>query len=257
MNLNLSKFQYIVIGLVLVLVVGVCYVYLKLIHLDNKQAISSNNMYTATSTNLDTNVSTDTECEENDQVMSEYEQTSDVPQDLKSFVPFGYNLIYLSSGDANLDGLTDKIMVFQTNRKEARPNYEKDCEEQRPLLLLLGQSDGSYRAAIRNDSVIYCPLCGGYNRQDPFFGITIKDGYFSIEHSVGAGNHWEQITTFKFDKDKNNWFLYKDHFISYKFNPVSGPNEEALIKDIDSLETVKDFGIIYFDKFNWELLGVI
>ena len=56
------------------------------------------------------------------------------------------------------------------------------------------------------------------------------------------------MTTFKFNKTKGNWFLYKDHFKSYKFN--DDHNGNALVKERDKLETEKNFGIVSLDKFN-------
>ena len=168
---------------------------------------------------------------------------------LKSFIPSGYSAINVSSGDANLDGLTDKILVLRNNTEETTSNYADDKPDKRPLLLLLGQSDGSYKLAIRNDNVIECIDCGGMFG-DPFVGTAIQNGYFSIEHGIAGGQHWEKTTTFKFDKTQENWFLYEDHFISYKFNDSNDPDAEALVTDIDNLKTTKDFGKVSFDKYD-------
>jgi hypothetical protein len=113
----------------------------------------------------------------------------------------------------------------------------------------LGQADHSYQLAIRNDNAAYCIDCGGAFG-NPSTGNTIKKGFFSIEHGIAGGQHWEHVTTFKFDKAKNKWFLYKDHFISYKLNKSDDPDAEAMVKETDRLKTVKDFGIISFDTFN-------
>ena len=121
--------------------------------------------------------------------------------------------------------------------------------EKRPLLLLLGQVDSSYKLACRNDNAVYCIDCGGVFG-DPFTGTTIKNGYFSIEHGIAGGQHWEQVTTFKYDRAKGNWFLYKDHFISYKLNDSRDENAEALVKETDKLKTVRNFGTVPFEKFN-------
>ena len=172
-----------------------------------------------------------------------------IPESLKTFVPAGYSAINLSSGDANLDGLTDKILVLRKNTEATTSNYAAGKPDKRPLLLLLGQPDHTYQLAIQNNNAVYCIDCGGAFG-DPFTGTSIKKGFFSIEHGVAGGQHWEQITTFKFDKAKNKWFLYKDHFISYKLNDSNDADAEALVKETDQLKTVKDFGIVSFETFN-------
>lgn len=177
------------------------------------------------------------------------ESIDTLSETLKSFIPSGYSAINVSSGDANLDGLTDKILVLRKNTEETTSNYAHDKPDKRPLLLLLKQSDGSYKLANRNDNAVECIDCGGVFG-DPFVGTTIQNGYFSIEHGISGGQHWEKITTFKFDKTKENWFLYEDHFISYKFNDSDDPDAEALVKDIDNLKTIKNFGKVPFDKFD-------
>ncbi|WP_118972804.1 hypothetical protein [Taibaiella koreensis] len=173
----------------------------------------------------------------------------DISPALTQFIPEGYTVINQSTGDANRDGIADKILVLKRDNEAATSDYVENKPVKRPLLLLLGKADSSYRLALRHDNAVYCIDCGG-RAGDPFTGTTIKNGYFSIEHGVAGGEHWEQVTTFKYDKATQNWFLYKDHFISYKFNESSDPNAEALVPDVDKTKTVKDFGKVPFNKFD-------
>ncbi|MCC7454466.1 MAG: hypothetical protein IT222_09895 [Crocinitomix sp.] len=175
------------------------------------------------------------------------ENIDKIPEVLKTFIPTGYSVINVSSGDANLDGLLDNILVLRKITEEATSNYADDKPDKRPLLLLLGQSDRSFKLAFRNDNAVYCIDCGGVFG-DPFIGTTIKNGYFSIEHGIAGGHHWEQEITFRYDKLNNNWFLDNDHYVSYKLNETN--DAEALVLDVDKMKTSKDFGIISFEKFN-------
>jgi hypothetical protein len=177
------------------------------------------------------------------------EVINNLPTKISQFIPIGYSAIDTASGNLNLDSLKDMILVLRKDGEDSTSNFANDKPDKRPLLILLGQPNNTYKVAYRNDNAVYCIDCGGMFG-DPFKGITIKNGYFSIEHGISGGEHWEQITTFKFDKFKSNWFLYKDHYISYKFNDSNDNNADALVKDVDKLETVKNFGIISFDKFN-------
>lgn len=168
---------------------------------------------------------------------------------LKSFIPKGYEAIAEKKGNLNLDKTEDCILVIRKTTEETTSNMDEGKPDKRIVLLLLGQKDGSYKLAYKNQNVADCIDCGGVFG-DPFSGISIKNGYFSIEHKIAGGHHWEQIITFKFNKTKNNWYLYKDHFINYILNTSNDPNAEALIADVDKLKTVKDFGEISFQNFN-------
>jgi len=168
---------------------------------------------------------------------------------LKSFIPKGHEAIAEKKGDLNLDKTEDCILVIRKTTEETTSNMDEGKPDKRIVLLLLGQKDGSYKLAYKNQNVADCIDCGGVFG-DPFSGISIKNGYFSIEHKIAGGHHWEQIITFKFNKTKNNWYLYKDHFINYVLNTSNDPNAEALIADVDKLKTVKDFGEISFQNFN-------
>lgn len=177
------------------------------------------------------------------------ENIEPIPENLKSFVPEGYAIMNISTGDANLDGLPDTIIVLRKKSEESTSNFEAQRPDKRPLLLLLGQPDKSLKLIAKNDNAVYCIDCGGLFG-DPFTGTTIKNGYFSIEHGISGGRHYEHVTTFKYDKSKKDWFLYKDHYVSYKLNDGNDPNAEALTVDEDKTKTVKDFGSLSFEKFN-------
>lgn len=177
------------------------------------------------------------------------ETLEEVNEKLESFIPKGYDVITQTKGDLNLDKIDDYILVLRKVSEETTSNMDGGKPDKRPLLILLGQTDQSYKLAYKNDNAVYCIDCGGVFG-DPFTGISIKNGYFSIEHGISGGTHWEDITTFKYNKIKNNWYLYKDHYISYKFNDSQDENADALILDSEKLQTVKDFGEISFQKFN-------
>ena len=176
------------------------------------------------------------------------ERIDTLPAALKAFIPEGYDAINTSSGDANLDGLMDRILVLRKKTEATTSDYPEKPEK-RPFLLLLGMPDHSYKLAARNDNAVDCIDCGGLFG-DPFTGTTIKNGYFSIELGIAGGQHWEKVITFKYDKVKGDWYLYKDHYISYKNNDSPDTDAEALIVDTDKQETPKDFGLIPFGKFD-------
>jgi hypothetical protein len=172
-----------------------------------------------------------------------------IDKKLRQFVLKEYSVLNLATGDLNKDGLLDKIMVLVKNGEEITSNAYEDKPDLRPMLLILGKKNHKYELVHRNDNAIYCIECGGGIWGDAFLNIVIKNGYFSIEHGIFAGRHWTKTTTFKYDTMQNNWFLYKDRYIHSTFD-VDKSGDGDLISDMDTLLTVKDFGIIPFEKFN-------
>lgn len=163
-----------------------------------------------------------------------------VPTNLKSFVLKGYDVLDLTKGDLNRDAYPDAIMVLY-KKGEEKTSDVIEHPEKRPLLVLLGQADKSYKLAANSDNAVYCVDCGG-QMGDPFTGITIKNGYFSVEHYGGSGWRWTRVITFKFSPSEQNWFLYKDGGDSFHASEPEKVKTEVL--------TVKNFGKVAFEKFD-------
>ncbi|UOG73779.1 hypothetical protein MTX78_16835 [Hymenobacter tibetensis] len=132
--------------------------------------------------------------------------TPDSVQQLAPFIPAGYELLDATSGNLNLDVLPDKVLVLQ--RKDADTTTMGDTLN-RPLLLLLGQPNHRYQLAARNDRAVMCSGCGGM-MGDPYQGITIKRGFFSVEHYGGSGWRWTHISTFKYAPTDRQWYLHRE-----------------------------------------------
>ncbi|WP_374949940.1 hypothetical protein [Mucilaginibacter sp.] len=163
-----------------------------------------------------------------------------VPADLKGFIPKGYVALNLTKGNLNRDVYPDAVMVLYKKGEEKTSDVTSHPEK-RPLLLLLGQADNTYKLAARSDNAVYCVDCGG-QMGDPFTDITIKNGYFSVEHYGGAAQRWSRIVTFKFSPADKKWFLYKD---GTEYFDATNPG-----KITSEVETVKNFGKVPFQKFN-------
>lgn len=177
------------------------------------------------------------------------QEINNLPPSIAQFVPAGYIAIDTTSGDLNLDAYPDMVLVLKKSGEETSSDFAKNRPEKRPLIILAGQPDKSYKLEKRNDNVVLCIDCGGAEG-DPFTGITIKKGYFSVEHGISGGAHWVQIITFKYNKQKANWYLHQDGAISYKFNDSTDDNAEALVKDNETIKRKKDFGLVSFDQYD-------
>ncbi len=166
--------------------------------------------------------------------------TVKVPDNLKAFVLSGYEVIDLAMGDLNRDVYPDYIMVLR-KPNEKQTSDVTEHPEKRPLLILIGRADKTYKLAGRNDKVVYCVDCGGI-MGDPFQGVLIKNGYFSVEHYGGSAWRWTRIITFRYSASDKKWFLHKDGGESFH----AGSPE----KSETSVNTVKNFGRVLFEKFD-------
>lgn len=159
---------------------------------------------------------------------------------LSAYIPKGFTVLDTTSGDLNRDQYPDMILILKENGEDSTSDVV-DHPTRRPLLVLTGGAGPGYKLAARNNNAVYCVDCGGVFG-DPFNGVTVKNGYFSVQHYGGSGWRWTRIITFKYSPADNYWYLHKDGGDTYH---VSDP-EQAETK----VRTTKDFGKVPFDKFD-------
>lgn len=150
---------------------------------------------------------------------------------LKYFIPNGFTLLDSASGDLNLDGFNDLIVVLKNDLEETVPDTT------RPLLILHGAKNKTYTLITKNDHVVLCNDCGGMFG-NPYEGIAVKNNYFSVEHYGGSNWRWTRIITFKYDLKNKQYVLHKDAGVSYH---TSDPDK--ITKNIHSK---KSFGKLLF-----------
>lgn len=161
-----------------------------------------------------------------------------LPQKISKFIPMGYALIDTAMGDLNFDKYRDIILVLKTLGEDTALDA---TEYKRPLLLLLGHADKTFTLSARNDNVVYCYQCGGVFG-DPYNGVGIKNGLFTIHHFGGSNDRWSNDITFKYSPTDKIWYLHK---IVDK-----GWSVFHLDKIATRIQTKKDFGVVRFDKYN-------
>ncbi|MDF2192867.1 hypothetical protein [Paraflavitalea sp. CAU 1676] len=169
------------------------------------------------------------------------EVLSGLDQRILSFVPAGYSVIDTCSGDLNLDQYGDMLVVLKENDEATKAKDVEGETIKRPMLVLLGQPDGTYNQVARNDNAVYCVSCGGV-MGDPYQQLAIKQGYFSVEHYGGSAWRWTRVITFKYSPADSTWLLHKDGGESYH---TSDPD-----KVTQKVRTVKDFGKVPFTAFD-------
>jgi len=170
-------------------------------------------------------------------------QPSDVPAlpaSIRRVLPAGYAVLNAAQGDLNRDAVPDWLVVLK------KPNEQKTSDvvshpTKRPLLVFVGGTGGTYTLAARSDNAVYCVDCGGI-MGDPFTGLTIKKGYFTVEHYGGSAQRWTRYVTFKYDPAARTWLLHRDgseHF--HALDPEHGTTTAT---------TAKDFGRVPLTKFD-------
>lgn len=165
------------------------------------------------------------------------------PKAVATFIPDGYEVLDTCSGDLNLDTYTDMLVLLHKRDEQDSVDEESGRSAKRRLLVLTGvQSGDTYKLAAQSDSAVYCYACGGM-MGDPYQGLVIKNGYFSIELYGGSAERWERTITFKYAAADSTWYLHKDGHISYNVN------DEAQKKNA-KIYTVKNFGKIPFTTFD-------
>jgi hypothetical protein len=155
---------------------------------------------------------------------------------LQKFIPKGYALLDAANGDLNLDNFRDIILVLKDTAEKGKIDTN---EFKRPLLILIGNADKSFTLAGRNDDVVYCRGCGGAFG-DPYDGIEIHKGTFTVNHFGGSNDRWSNEITFRYSKTNKTWYLLK--MVDKGWN-VADLNIDSTVK------TKKDFGIISFEKY--------
>ena len=148
---------------------------------------------------------------------------------IKKYIPSSVSECRAYSGDLNRDQFDDIILRFKLkNEPEYRDHF----------YLFLGQENGIYKLAAKNDSLDFDNVDG-----TAFDKVVIKNGYFSLEYS-GYGNTSGSynIITFKYSKEDKNWLLHRQgsKFVHRYF--TEGESSE-------NITTQKDFGKILFKDF--------
>jgi hypothetical protein len=161
--------------------------------------------------------------------------------DFSPFVPAGHEIMDKAIGDLDLDGREDALLVLKVEN-EPDPFSMEEGEEApgRPLLILTRQANGDWELEGRNDDVVLRMDEGGVFG-DPYSGLAIKNGYFSVEHYGGSAWRWTHIVTFKHDAGKQGWFLHKVGGES--FHTSEPENTEEHVKG------TKDFGVVAFKDY--------
>jgi hypothetical protein len=160
-----------------------------------------------------------------------------IPADVKAFVEPGATALWLESADLNGDGTLDFILVTENVMKAE----SDDARDDRQLLILVRGADGKLTLAKRNEKVVYCRSCGGAFG-DPFAGVEVKRGGFTVKNYGGSSWRWSESYEFKYSSRDRTWQLVR--VVQENFNAL----EPKKIKT--KIRTPKNFGKIDLADFD-------
>lgn len=159
---------------------------------------------------------------------------------LKDFIPKNYALLDSSSGNLNLDEYKDYVMVLKKIDEEKISDVVEHPEK-RPLLILIGQKDGSFKQVRKNNNSVYCVDCGGV-MGDPYTGLSLEKGSFTINHYAGSSWRWTKNITYNYSEKEKDWFLQEVKSSSFHASDPEKVEGKVLTK--------KDFGKVTFQNYD-------
>jgi hypothetical protein len=136
-----------------------------------------------------------------------------IPDELQKFVLKGYEPLDYATGDLNNDKKQDAVLILKIKGEDTLQT-EDYINPKRPMLLLIRQENNVLKLIARNDVVVKCRECGGIYG-DPYVGISVDTGLFSISFYGGSAWRWSYEYTFRYNSIKKEWFIYKEAQTSY------------------------------------------
>jgi hypothetical protein len=176
--------------------------------------------------------------------------TTNVPDEIKALLPKGYQIMRCYDADLNADSLSDKLLVLTAdkslNEEELKRIFPDGANlHKRPVIILIRQTDHSYKRVTRNDQALIQDLA----LTDPFTGITCATGMFTIEHiNADAKQQCTVHARFEWVKKQNDWYLKEYSQTCVALIPASGGEPEEFKE-----KTPKNFGKITFGKFKYPM----
>ena len=174
----------------------------------------------------------------------------DLPKNISSQMPVGYEVMSYLSGELNDDKLLDYLVV--AHKKNEQATFDKTREgSPRPLFIFIQNKNATFSLAKRNDTVVMAINEG--SQCDPFGGseegLVIKNHYFTVQNSVACGQHWNDFTTFRYDAKLKNWLFHQHSSESWRLNDSDKPNADAFKSNGASIEIANPKKPVLFEQY--------
>ena len=166
---------------------------------------------------------------------------------LQDFIPKNYSILDSISGNINFDNYTDLILILKLNKEDSLDEESIDTPL-RPCLILCGTKNNKFKLIARNDGIVLCKVCGGFFG-DPYTGLELKNGKFTIYHFGGSNWKWTKNLSYTYNQNKHKIFLECIEEASYNVLNISDENQDidAYIEKNTKRKTRKNFGEIDFE----------
>ncbi len=165
--------------------------------------------------------------------------SAQLPEELRPFVEAGRVAIGLAQADLDGDGSGDAILVL-----EAEKQSEED-EGERTLLVMTRNAENRLSVVKRSEKAVLCRQCGGV-MGDPFDGVEVGPGSFTLNHMGGSAWRWSRSYKFNYSKRDNTWQLVRAEETSFN----AADPKKTLQKTV--LTPPKDYGKIDIADFDPE-----
>ncbi|MBS1625614.1 MAG: hypothetical protein JST83_16420 [Bacteroidetes bacterium] len=133
--------------------------------------------------------------------------TSAIPQyrEAKKFIPAGYSLIDISTGNISAAKTTFIVMALENDEEDTASMFQ---EIPRTLMVVMADKKGHLSLLARNDSAILCKHCGGM--VDPFGGLTAEKDKIILSQYGGSRERWTRTAEFTYSATAHTFVLSKD-----------------------------------------------
>jgi hypothetical protein len=176
----------------------------------------------------------------------------ELPEELAPFVPQGHEALDFAVGDLDGDGRTDAVLILTAAGEVEK---QDDMDDKRPLLLLIRQADGRLKQARRSDNVVYCRTCGGA-MGDPYAGMDVGPGRFTVKHYGGSASRWANSYTFAYDTARKDWFLDGDTSVSFHASDPDATRDETTLTREELGDVPLEAFTAGYDKANpWRVVA--
>jgi len=122
-----------------------------------------------------------------------------------SFVPSGWLVEKQLTADLTADQHPDKVLMLN----EKKITGQEDSGDERALVVILAQADGTWKRVGTSNKVVYCKSCFGAlgGPEGGFPDVSVKKGVVIVYQEGGSREAWHTTTRFRYEPSTNRMRL--------------------------------------------------